>query len=290
VTYMQAASRNYITAVLVSLLVVVASGPAIGNDALTFPVVFGKASDLRKLGLVLHGFTNDSGSVAHFPHRCYYYGDGGQDISFSDEFLARFKARGFSRRSLCMALVSEVLFDPQTGARLPSYVLARYKDGSQPGGSGDVSEDLPLDVPDCFKDGMPLTDCVWNYDPKTGKRLKQADITAIGAIGKRIQTLLARYGSDCRAKETNGTLFASCKELGYDDAKKLRSPESCSCTPAFSDWSSEFPKGFGYALNADGTAGPDPSAEAADQAVNPKRRATESKIEELRNVLSNPSR
>ena len=144
------------------------------SSAISYPVVFNKAQDLRRLGVVLKDYSTDSEAVQHYPNRCYYYGDGGYSLSVSDEFLAKFKTRGFSRRSLCMALVSQTRFDPETGRRLPTYIMgnieALQRNRGRPG-AGDVSEELPLDVPNCFKRGLPYSDCEMNYDPRTGGRI-----------------------------------------------------------------------------------------------------------------------
>jgi hypothetical protein len=50
---------------------------------------------------------------------------------------------------------------------------------------------------------------------------------------------------------------------------------------SFYDYSDEFPKGFGYAINADGSAAPDPSAEAVKLALDGKFRATEATLRVL---------
>jgi hypothetical protein len=265
--------------------------------ALDFPVVFNKAADLKKLGIVVKNYTDDSDDAPHFPNRCYSYGDGGMDISVAPEVLERFKARGFSRRSLCLGLVSEARFDPQSGKHLPTYVLSRNKSGKAEG-AGDVSNELPLDLPDCFAGGRPLSDCSWNYDLRTGKPLPAGDAAAIAEVGLRLDAWfkLPANQKKCATKEIpldskdeaqeliKGTFPTACTDMSGTGHFKL--PKSFTSSVSFGDVSSAFPKGYGYAFNADGGAGPDPSAAALKQAGDPKRRVTEEVLGDLQKNLS----
>ncbi len=110
--------------------------PVPADPAPQFPIVFTDMADLQALGLSLDWpppmSDIQSGAAKplnppKFANTCYWYaGPHTQYIlSLSDEFLAGYTAKGFSRESLCMALVSEARFDPETGARLPTYV---YRD------------------------------------------------------------------------------------------------------------------------------------------------------------------
>ena len=58
-------------------------------------------------------------------HQCYYYGAGGQLIRVSHERLVRYRNKGFTLDSLCLGLMSSTLFDPETGKRLPTYIVAK---------------------------------------------------------------------------------------------------------------------------------------------------------------------
>jgi hypothetical protein len=244
----------------------------------SFPIVFNKAGDLNKLGIVILHYTNDD--VAEFPNSCYYYGDGGYTLSFSAEFLARLKQRGFSRRSVCMGIVSQVTYDPQSGRHLPTFILSRRKSGKIQD-AGDVSDELPLDLPNCFSGGRPLSDCTWNYDMLTGKALSKEDAGAIAKVGSKIDSLFA------------AGKFKGCAGPGkYDpcrlswDEYHLKFPKNFTSSLSFLDVSTDFPKGYGYTLNAEGGAGPEPGAAAAEQAGDPKRRATEQTIQDLKRILS----
>lgn len=109
------------------------------------------SSELRSYGIAL-GFD--------FPNRCptkiYDYGSKSFSeryrLSISDAMINHFKARGFSLEALCMALLSPIRFDSDTGKQLS---LASIEDEN-----GML---MPLNVPDCFKNGTPFLDCTLNY-------------------------------------------------------------------------------------------------------------------------------
>ena len=84
--------------------------------AVRYPIVFKQAEQVRALGLSV-----ESGDRA-LKNKCYAYGEGSYRLSVSDERLAAAKAKGFSLESLCMGLVSEARFNPETGKRLPTYI------------------------------------------------------------------------------------------------------------------------------------------------------------------------
>src|SRR5260221_3025244 len=91
-------------------------------------------NDLRNIGVAF-------GSMPAFPNKCY------GNVSISNEFLNRFKARGFSLEALYLAITSPwVQYHPESGKPLP------------------VSKDFLLTVPDCFRNDTPFLDCAFNYD------------------------------------------------------------------------------------------------------------------------------
>jgi hypothetical protein len=282
------------SALMAAILLVAPLAPATGGSAagVEFPVVFNKAADLKKLGIVVKNYTDDSDAVTDFADRCYYYGDGGVSISVAPQLLDRFKSRGFSRRSLCMGLVSQARFDPDTGKHLPTYLLSRHRNGKVED-AGDVSDELPLDLPDCFSGGRPLSDCTWKYDLLTGKPLSASDARAIAEVARRLDDWFKapQNQKNCATSEVpqdskdedmqliKGTFPSRCTDVS--DGKPFKLPKSFTSRVSFGDVSEAFPGGFGYALNADGSAGPDPSASALKQAGDPKRRATEAVLEDL---------
>jgi hypothetical protein len=148
------------------------------NAQTSHPLVFDTPRTLMRFGIGLE-VSYDYGDhrsymFDHFPARCYTYGESthGWNISMSNAFLEFYQLRGFSHRSLCLALVSGIRFNPETGQRLASYVLIdrRLFSPSNIFVKVGISDELPLSVPDCFRRGLPYSDCEWNYDPITGKR------------------------------------------------------------------------------------------------------------------------
>jgi hypothetical protein len=93
------------------------------------------------------------------------------DISISSEMLEHFKARGFSLETLCLGLTTELSYNPESGARVPSVGLARRCDTWRELGldldkgwcDADAYYSVNLNLPDCFKNGTPLLDCRMSY-------------------------------------------------------------------------------------------------------------------------------
>jgi TIR domain len=241
--------------------------------------------DRTKLGIALTGWGGTT-SVLEFNNKCYYYGDGGYDISVSNEYLGRYVARGFSLNSLCMALVSPVLFDPESGARLPTYVLVDLKavDRDQ-AEAGTISDELPLEVPDCFRRGLPYTDCAMNYDMLTGAKLAVDQTQSFHELGAALERLLRVAIAEGVACDDFMRVENKCKPVekwgdaegdGHELIKQALAPEGYSLSDlsdrianadarlpqallqiskaAFYDVSNKLPAGFGYAINAEGIA------------------------------------
>ena len=260
-----------------------AAAPSPG--AVAYPLVFQSSRQLSRLGLSIGGWGTDRNNAPPpLKNQCYYYGDGGYAVSFTDEFSAPFRARGFSRRSLCMALVSEARFDPETGERLPTYLVADVgairagQVGMDPGII--TSDQLPLVLPDCFRRGLPYSDCRMRYDLKTGERLSAAAEARYRQMGQQIERFLQDQATRASfqyletSPYTRGMIMvgAAQNREGLDEVENF----------AFYDYSSEFPKGYGYALNADGSAGPDPGNAAIRIAMDSRYQATDAKIAAFR--------
>lgn len=274
-------SRTSGPSLLVALLMLIASSQQGKAEDWPFPLVITRAADLDRLGISLPD--KGAGSDVTYPNNCYYYGDGGYGLAMSKEFLARFKARGFSRRSLCMAIVSGIRFDPESGRRLPTFISAdvkRLKEQGKYAEAGVLTEELPLDVPDCFKGGLPYSDCDMNYDLMTGKRLSPKERERWREIGLKIEQALAsrevrdnfRYLEDSRGP--GATIY-----VGFQWG--LAGEPSVS----FWDYAEVFPKGFGYALFADGAAGPSPSDSAVKIALEDRQRSTRAKLKKAEELL-----
>jgi hypothetical protein len=129
--------------------------------------------ELRSMGVA-------RGDVPAFPNKCY------GSVSISNEFLAPFRARGFSLEAVCLAITSPwVQYNPETGKPLP------------------VSKDFLFVVPDCFKSGTPFLDCEFNHDHASG--LKRTDAGRQGVhtraveVDAAVRRIIAsgRFGNQC---------------------------------------------------------------------------------------------
>jgi hypothetical protein len=241
-------------------------------QAADYPVVFTSPLPLRKLGIAI-AFGEP---VKPFNNKCYYYGDGGFLISISDDFLSRFLSKGFTVESTCLGLISETHYDPETGRRLATYMIvdpAAIKQRSDEPGAG--TEELPLELPDCFKNANPYTDCVFNYGRKTGKKLSPEETETYRNLGAAIGPILDKAKPDPSTSEefvgaSEGGLAGYRQHAGSGlpyDGPQL--DERLARYSSLSIWvrSSKLPRGYGYALDADGAAGPSLSAAAMDAAI-----------------------
>lgn len=224
-----------------------------------YPLVFTSLADLEKLGLWRHWpliFAEENGETVlpkpPFQNGCYWWAGNATRslIAVSDDVLERYKKKGFTRESLCMALASRMRFDPETGERLPTYIYRddlaierhiasldvatlprdrledlipeifpspaalqaavegwkrhdfsrlseRQIEALQPEDEF-LSDELPLKVPDCFKNGTPYLDCNWRYGLLSGKKLSDAAPLRYRQVGQLIDehmTPLVQQGS-----------------------------------------------------------------------------------------------
>jgi hypothetical protein len=263
------------TAVLTALLVSISAT----LHAADYPIVFTSTATVRGLGISVATITS---APRHFQNKCYFYGEGGYLVSISNEFLARFKHRGFTVQSVCLGLVSETRYDPETGYRLPSYIIADKeaiaKDQREHGeivSFGAVTEELPLDLPDCFRNGAPYSDCKFRFGRKTGKALSAAETDIYAQLGaaldKKTRALIAAQSSqrsnefldDTYGSETRG--FRRIAGEFSDGSVQERLQRYSSAT--FWARSLGFPRGYGYALDADGSADPSVSPATVKTAI-----------------------
>jgi hypothetical protein len=286
--------RNLRKAILVLIAGLLWASGAAARDP--YPIIFESVQQLKRYGLVLPLPGPDPIDASlHFANRCYYYGDGGLDLSISDELLSFYKAQGFSRRSACLALVSGIRFNPVSGQRLATYVLVDRKILKPKDNDPDaLSNELPFSLPGCFAGGTPYSDCAWNYDPLSGKKLGPRD--AIDSLcrnspaeggklcdhrwtgqeaGKRIEAYLSgqQRCADTRAAPVGpdqDVLAIRCRFQATidpsDPSESVRIAWNTSAT--LIDYSGDFPKGHGYSLYAQGIASPGVSPDAVKAAFN----------------------
>src|SRR5262249_36424594 len=150
------------SAITIVMTISLASTPT-GLYGADYPVDITSGEELLKLGIGYLEFPNK------FPNKCF--SNINNTFSVSIELFAGFKWLGFTVESVCLGLLSQTRYDPETGRRLPSYIhvdteeLARElrEDPARKNpnfGIGSISEEAPLDLPDCFKNGTPYIDCV----------------------------------------------------------------------------------------------------------------------------------
>ncbi len=259
-----------------------------------YPFVFTSVSQLKRLGIALDLGTDKS---IHFHTRCYYYGDGGWDISISSKFLAFYEKKGFSQASLCLALVSGIRFNPKTGARLATYILINDRAALAAGSvdSGVVSDELPLSIPECFKNGLPYSDCAWHFDPLTGRRLSESATAAYSRLGKQLEKRLAshREVGFCSSHEVDPETdeYRDTADNEFIKGELCRTGEGLyegkgRSEATFYSYANNFPGGFGYALYADGGAGPSASPALVRAALDGANKTPQVDPEELNKIWS----
>jgi hypothetical protein len=130
-----------------------------------------------------------------------------------------------------------------------------------------ISPVIPLAIPDCFRRALPYSDCTFNYDVITGEKYASGVADQFKATGARIEQYLmdesvrASFGYMEESEYARGKIMVG----GGYSLSESREPGQSSAS--FYDYSEEFPAGFGYALNADGAAGPSISAEDVNAAL-----------------------
>lgn len=124
------------------------------------------------------------GAMAAFPNKCY------GDVSVSNEFLDRFRSKGFSLEALCLAITSPfVQYHPETGKPLT------------------VTKDFLLEVPECFKNGTPFLDCKFLFEHASGLKFGEREWQHVHArataVDAAVRNALAsgRYTTPCRCED-----------------------------------------------------------------------------------------
>ena len=269
----------------------------------SYPIVFGDKALLRELGVTLKD-VGPQPDVPAFADKCHYYGDGGDALSLAPEFVAMYRDKGFSVASLCLGMLSGIRFHPETGVRLATFLVADLEMiasadpemmalyGPDPMA---MSRELPLEIPDCFSGGRPLADCELRHDPETGASLSEPARQSLAALAAQADTVggdavaSGRFARSCAPGEAPDAgcridLYPDTPDYIYIKGRRAREiyAGSVGWPVTFFDISDEFPAGFGYALFADGAAGPSASLGAEKIALDPKRRASRAVIEGLK--------
>ncbi|MCC0041424.1 MAG: hypothetical protein H6880_04570 [Rhodobiaceae bacterium] len=149
-----------------------------------FPIIFESAKEMIPTGIVVPWSLSPEPKLEH---ECFYYGDGGYGMSLSDDLVKAYTARGYTLEQLCIVLrTADLKYDPETGERLPTFVVVDPKALAQAKQSGffegfEATPEMPLHAPDCFAhsnaqmpgSGYATLDiaCDIRFDPWTGVEL-----------------------------------------------------------------------------------------------------------------------
>ena len=207
---------------------------------------------------------------------------------------------------MCMGLVSEIRYHPETGKRLATVVFGESPQPTELITHGMIefvsSGEIPLQLPSCFRRGLPMSDCKFNFNPYTGKRFGSSDTAKVaqaGAVALQAgRALLAsgKYARACRAGESSGgdqLCYLEVSPPGSGSAGYFRTEQSADIIGnddvqfwGFVDISPAFPEGFGYAVGADGTAGPSFDMASASLKIDGKSRASQADLDTLKILVA----
>lgn len=234
-------------ATLVGLVTFVSSSDCMAGDEGAIPPNSMTMSELRTQGIAV----TEPGSKA-FPNSCAPAGN--PDLSVSNEMLAHFESRGFSLLSLCLGLDSHAVFDPETGRQLPSAFLP------------DIMILVPLNLPDCFKNAVPLLDCDYRYSHWEGAEFSADERADTRKYAQETDVLVRNY---IERNAISG--FFSIEAHGQGVFASMNWPFFAS---------DALPHGYGYALLApQKLMGHDPESEEKeiDLTTNRKKRGVSSR-------------
>ena len=340
-------SRSTAQATVLSAAVLLSPGIAHSEPALEFPVIFTSPQALAEFGIEIAGAgeVDGQGAIRPFPNKCYDLNGssvGYRPITISNALLTKYRAKGFTRETLCIALVSQARFDPETGKRLPTYIFRDDADIDQ-ALDADVdtlsedpdlipkvfaskqavldavaafkrrdyeklntaqtealvrnynamTEEQPLAVPSCFKNGTPYLDCNWRFGMRKGKQFSPSESQYIRDLGVAIDRQMkdaiasgkpigfARGSEDGGdADDSNGYLVRrgridSLRDGAYDgQPENLRVPQALLDKDTDLTWydvSRALPRGYAYAFFAQQPADPAFSLEALEPKRESKR-------------------
>ena len=154
-----------------------------------YPIVFREAKALRDaFGLQYIDLVDDPGAAVANPLVCNFKVLAHtSEIHMTPAFFERYKKAKIPLRQLCMVLLSgQVRFNPETGERLPTFVVLSEQVDEKGEKSFLASDELPLMVPECFGKGkmsrpqsfvsqMEPVGCTVNYHPWSGRKLSTTE-------------------------------------------------------------------------------------------------------------------
>lgn len=215
---------RYLTLFLLCFLALVTPHPLPADPGIDYPVVLTTPQDLAEFGIEYIDWEPDRAPAGRSPGTlCYNYSNGlfvNRPMALSEDLLSHYRTKGFSREALCMALVSKARFDPDTGARLPTYL---YRD--------DVLFDQALDaaisqadtdprsIPQVFRSPKEYFDAIASLKRRDFGALPAEKVTA---IDPRIDAFVWERLLAVPACFKNGTPYLDCKwNYGLKDGQQL---------------------------------------------------------------------
>jgi hypothetical protein len=192
--------------------------------------------ELRAHGLAV------SPNAQPFSNSCQSSGNAG--LSVSDELLAHFKAQGFTLETVCLAFSSNMRFDPETGRQLPLAFLPELRDGSD--------NEIPLNVPLCFRNGVSYLECNYKFHSYWGGKLSPGEVVEERQDAQKVDALVRTFIQQFRP---SGVFWRQ------EYMSSGRYPKWFSVSTEYELFlaSRALPRGYGYALH--GPEGDDPGEE-----------------------------
>jgi hypothetical protein len=303
-------------AVMGVVLAALLGSSARAEPTLSFPIVVETKAELERLGFSLVKPDEQPAANPWREKACVDRSGVPQGllVAVADEVVARYAKRGFTRRTLCLALAGAPLYDPYSGQRLPSFV---YRDpvgvsavliGRDPAivdsteliTAGVMTDEIPLAVPQCFRNGKPHIDCEWRYSERTGRQRTQGTIRSFAKAGERLESAMdlaiANAAPEAKA-QNNGSVpvgFARSEHfVGTPKTFKLPVETLRSLIGgqplAFSwfEFGPDLPNGYGYTVDPRGNdKRPTLSAAATEERLSGKKRISEIDADKLNDSLS----
>jgi hypothetical protein len=216
-------------ATMLTSIVIGCRGASADDDKLA--LIDMTASDLAHQGIAIRELR-----MRPFPNSCGPAGN--PKLSISNELLQHFRTRGFSLESVCLGLSSHIHYDPETGQQLPLANLVELGRGRE--------MVIPLNLPDCFRNGVSHLECNAKYDTWEHYRLKPRDDPR--PFAHKFDAMVRQH-----LERTNVSGVFQVEDLGH--GLFTSSYEWLLASPAL-------PRGYGYALH--GPEGDDPEMENVD--------------------------
>ncbi len=135
-------------------------------------------------GELLAKGTASAGSA--FLNKCFL-NDAGRELTLSNTFVRHYTARGFTLEAICLAVTAGnwIKYDVETAKPLRT------------------ANEFLLDIPDCFKNGVPFLECTYNYE-------HQFALKATDTYRKKMRERALAVDKEIRAAIEGGKFSQNC--------------------------------------------------------------------------------